>query len=145
MAEQPSQRSLQLTDQWIIEYQPTLPTEFADIYDPSRPWLRLPHTAEFQWRMEADSIEPGVVRATFGVHGWVTSSDGTRRPRGKPREQSITRKRREQHRRPILIRLCAKAAQHQARKPRRHDGIAKEIGQLQIFDQQPRRARGNGR
>lgn len=57
-----------LSDEWTVEYVPTLPTEFADIFDPSRPELRLPHTAEFAWTSGASTE---TVRATFGIRAWA--------------------------------------------------------------------------
>jgi hypothetical protein len=59
-------RALTLGDSWSCQYVPTLPTEHADIYDPRRPELRLPHTAEFTWKYNG---QEQVVRATFGIHG----------------------------------------------------------------------------
>jgi hypothetical protein len=63
---------LRLSDQWLCEYVPTVPEQYADLYDPSRPEQRLPHTAELLWTHEGTQQ---VVRAGFGVHG---SIDGTK-------------------------------------------------------------------
>jgi hypothetical protein len=83
----PPASSIPLSDQWTCEYIPTLPTEFADIYPPSQPELRLPHTAEFRWSQDEgdeswrngipESARSEIVRATFGVHGWITSDDSS--------------------------------------------------------------------
>jgi hypothetical protein len=55
-----------LGDTWSCQYMPTLPTEYADVYDPHQPELRLPHTTGFVWKHNGHEQ---TVRATFGIHG----------------------------------------------------------------------------
>ncbi|WP_428938671.1 hypothetical protein [Fontivita pretiosa] len=72
---------LTLSDAWTCEYVPTLPETFADIYDPGRPELRWPHTAEFTWRIaDRTDSQPQTVRATFGIGGWARIADQPPRP-----------------------------------------------------------------
>jgi hypothetical protein len=87
----PASRSVKALDSdWIGQYVPTLPTEYADIYDPAKPEQRLPHTAEFGWiagegnadwaRGIPESAGATTMRANYGVHGTVRIDDGEEKP-----------------------------------------------------------------
>jgi hypothetical protein len=80
---------LKLSTTWSAGYVPTLPTEYTDTHDPRRPELTLPHTAELRWmRGEGDKSwsrgllpDARVVRAGFGVNGWIVSDNHNEEPR----------------------------------------------------------------
>ena len=84
----PRWTSQPLPSQWACVFIPTLPDEYADIYDPQRPQQRLPTTPAFRWMLgHGDaSTHNGLpesaetIHATFGVRGEIKFSDGRREP-----------------------------------------------------------------
>ncbi|MGC4033082.1 MAG: hypothetical protein QM754_15365 [Tepidisphaeraceae bacterium] len=80
------ERVVELPDAWQCEYVPTLPTDFADIYDPARDTQRFPTTPAVKWVESAADHSAGLpadaenIHTTFGPRGWIDYDDGRHVP-----------------------------------------------------------------